>query len=49
MLGIQEMTVTSYESVWTHFQNLQISPNCVIQADSKVLVLKSKITSVHCN
>ena len=40
MLRIQEMTVFSYlrnKSVWTVSQNLQISPICIIQADSKVL------------
>ena len=49
MLGIQEMTVFSYlhnKSVWTLCQNLQISPICIIQADSKVLELKLKITEL---
>ena len=43
MLGIQEMTGFGYlrnKSVWTLSQNLQISPNCIIQADSKVLELQ---------
>jgi len=47
MLGVQEMTVFSYlrnKSERTFSQNLQISPICIIQADSKVLELKLKIT-----
>jgi len=43
------MTVFSYlrnRSVWTLSQNLQISPICIKQADSKVLVLKLKITEL---
>ena len=49
MLGIQEVTVFSYlhnKSVWTLSQNLQISPICIIQRDSKVLKLKLKITEL---
>ena len=49
MLWIQEMTVFSYlrnKSVWTLSQNLQISPICIIQADSKVLDLKFKNTEL---
>jgi len=49
MLGIQEMTIFSYlhnKSVWTLSPNLQISPICIIQADSKVLELKLKITEL---
>jgi len=49
MLGIQEMTVFSYlrnKSVWTLSPNLQIFQICIIQADSKVLELKLKITEL---
>jgi len=34
------------KSVWTLSQNLHISPICIIQADSKVLELKLKITEL---
>ena len=43
------MSVFSYlhnKSVWTLSLNLQISPICIIQADSKVLKLKLKITEL---